>query len=128
MKTKRIAQLCCAALVAAGIGLNIQNALADYGIGESSLSLVAKPGSGTNSNPHSNTNGTGTLSRNFKSRDVWFRSSSSAIIDIKLKNPGFSFGTSWNHIKCCLQGTDMDGCDFSLENSDCKRVVDRPAH
>jgi len=46
MKTKRIAQLCCAALVAAGIGLNIQNAIANYGIGENSCSLVAIGGSG----------------------------------------------------------------------------------
>ena len=46
MKTKRIAQLCCAALVAAGIGLNIQNALTDYGMNENSLSLVAAGGTG----------------------------------------------------------------------------------
>ncbi len=46
MKTKRIAQLCCAALVAAGIGLNIQNALTDYGLNENSLSLVAAGGTG----------------------------------------------------------------------------------
>ena len=38
MKKKRIAQYCCAALVAAGIGLNIQNTIADYGIGENSPS------------------------------------------------------------------------------------------
>jgi len=56
MNKKRIAQYCCAALVAAGIGLNIQNALSDYGIGQDSLSLVAKPGSGTNSNSNSNSN------------------------------------------------------------------------
>ena len=49
MNKKRIAQFCCAALVAAGIGLNIQNAIADYGIGENSLSLVATGGSGSGS-------------------------------------------------------------------------------
>lgn len=54
MKTKRIAQLCCAALVAAGIGLNVHNALADYGIGENSFSLVAvNPDTNSNSNPDS---------------------------------------------------------------------------
>ena len=42
-----MAQYCCAALVAAGIGLNIQNAIADYGIGENSNSLVATGGSGS---------------------------------------------------------------------------------
>ena len=38
MNRKRIAQYCCAALVASGIGLNIQNTIADYGIGENSPS------------------------------------------------------------------------------------------
>lgn len=56
MNKNRIAQYCCAALVAAGIGLNIQNAIADYGIGENSLSLVADPGSNSGSNSNSNWN------------------------------------------------------------------------
>lgn len=47
MKSKKIALFSCAALVAAGIGLNIQNAIADYGIGENSFSLVATGGSGS---------------------------------------------------------------------------------
>ncbi len=56
MKTKRIAQLCCAALVAAGIGLNIQNALTDYGMNGDLLSLVATGGSNSNcSSPSSMT-------------------------------------------------------------------------
>lgn len=61
MSKKRIAQYCCAALVAAGVGLNIQNAIADYGIAENSLSLVAVGGSnsGSNSNSNSNSNCTG---------------------------------------------------------------------
>ncbi len=49
MRTKRIAQLCCAVLVAAGIGLNIQNALTNYGMNSNMLSLVATGGSGSNS-------------------------------------------------------------------------------
>lgn len=61
MNKKRIAQYCCAALVAAGVGLNIQNAIADYGIAENSFSLVAVGGSnsGSNSNSNSNSNGHG---------------------------------------------------------------------
>lgn len=54
MNKKRIAQYCCAALVAAGVGLNIQNAIADYGIGENSLSLVAVGGTNSGSNSNSN--------------------------------------------------------------------------
>ncbi|MCR4591929.1 MAG: hypothetical protein K5672_02085 [Bacteroidaceae bacterium] len=42
--------------MASGIGLNIQNALADYGISGESLSLVAKPKAGSNSNSNSNGN------------------------------------------------------------------------
>ena len=41
MRKKRIVQYCCAALVAAGVGLNIQNAIADYGMSGNTLSLVA---------------------------------------------------------------------------------------
>ena len=56
MNKKRIAQYCCAALVAAGVGLNIQNAIADYGIAENSFSLVAVGGSNSGSNSNSNSN------------------------------------------------------------------------
>ena len=55
MNRKRIALCCCAALVASGIGLNIQNAISNYGIGENSLSLVAV-GTGSNSGSNSNSN------------------------------------------------------------------------
>lgn len=56
MDKKKVAQYCCAALVAVGIGLNIQNALSDYGIGENSFSLVAVGGSNSGSNSNSNSN------------------------------------------------------------------------
>ena len=36
MKKNKIAQYCCIALVAVGFGLNIQNAIENYGIGENS--------------------------------------------------------------------------------------------
>ena len=42
MRKKRIVQYCCAVLVAAGIGLNIQNAIADYGMNRNTMSLVAE--------------------------------------------------------------------------------------
>ena len=62
MKKKRIAQYCCAVLVLAGMGLNIQNALTGYGLGENTLSLVATGGSGSsgsNSNSNSSSNSGG---------------------------------------------------------------------
>ena len=46
MKTNRFFKYCCIALVAVGFGLNIQNAIENYGIGENSLSLVATNGTG----------------------------------------------------------------------------------
>ena len=45
MNKKRIAQYCCAAIVTAGIGLNIQNATTNYGISENRLALMAVGGS-----------------------------------------------------------------------------------
>ena len=59
MNRKKIALFSCVALVAVGIGLNIQNAIADYGIDENSYSLVAVPGSGSNSNSNSNSDSNG---------------------------------------------------------------------
>ena len=56
MNKNKIAQYCCAALVAAGIGLNIQNAIADYGIGKNSFALVAVGDSNSGSNSNSNWN------------------------------------------------------------------------
>lgn len=67
MNKKRIAQYCCAALVASGIGLNIQNALSDYGISENSLSLIAVPGSGSGSSSNSNSNPYSNLDSNLDS-------------------------------------------------------------
>ena len=66
MNKKRIAQYCCAALVAAGVGLNIQNAIADYGIAENSLSLVAVGGSNSGSNSNSNSNSTYYIERGWR--------------------------------------------------------------
>ena len=56
MNKERITQYCCAVLVAVGIGLNVQNAIADCGIAENSLSLVAGPGSSSGSNTNFNSN------------------------------------------------------------------------
>ncbi len=95
MNKKRIAQYCCAALVAAGVGLNIQNAIADYGIAENSLSLVAVGGSNSGSNSNSNSNSNTTPDgprKSMKAIDITRRSCKKPIgfkmgisIDIRLK-------------------------------------------
>lgn len=41
MNKKKIVQFCCAALVASGIGLNIQNAILDYGLSRDNNSILA---------------------------------------------------------------------------------------
>lgn len=128
MQKKRIAQYCCAALVAAGIGLNIQNALEDYGIGENSLSLIADPGSGSNSNSNSNSNNTGTPTSNWRAETVWYRSTTSSGIQISYSQPSWYMGSGWTSIVCCLVGADIDGCDFSKEEKKCETIVQRPAH
>jgi hypothetical protein len=53
MKKNKIAQYCCIALVAVGFGLNIQNAIENYGLGEDSHSLVADGDSSTGSDSSS---------------------------------------------------------------------------
>ena len=52
----------------------------------------------------------GVLCRNFKRSNIWLPD-------------GWISGT-W--IACCVTGTDMDGCDFSLEHSECGGLVTRP--
>ena len=55
MKAKRLAQYVCAAILAFGFGLNIQNALTGYGISDGSTSITA--GDDTNSGSNGSTNG-----------------------------------------------------------------------
>ena len=57
MKKNKIAQYCCIALVAVGFGLNIQNAIENYGLGEDSHSLVADGDSSTGSDSSSGPDG-----------------------------------------------------------------------
>lgn len=130
MNKKRIAQYCCAALVAAGIGLNIQNAIADYGIGENSLSLVAVGGSnsGSNSNSNSNLTNNPNVKSNFQRSVIWYTGSASVGFSWTPTKPEVNGKVTWKTAICCIEGTDMDHCDFSLESRICKMVVTRPAH
>ncbi len=40
---------------------------------------------------------------------------------------GLSVPGTWAHIKCCMYGSDMDACDFSIEAPLCARYVNRRA-
>lgn len=79
------------------------------------------------------------LQRNFKSGTAWYPASGTISASSTFTaEPGYatklswkiSVGASmtWNSYKCCLNGTDMDGCDFSLENSTCASFVIRNQH
>lgn len=56
MKRKKVVQYCSVFLVALGIVLNIQNAIADYGMNRSFFSLIAETSSNSNSSTNSNSN------------------------------------------------------------------------
>lgn len=56
MKRKKLAQYCAVFLVASGIALNIQNAMADYGMNKNFFSLIAETSSNSNSSTNSNSN------------------------------------------------------------------------
>lgn len=80
-----------------------------------------------------------TLQRNFIRGDAWYPASGSITLTSTFtSNPGYvtrlgmslSYGcsVSWNCYVCCLNGTDMDGCDFSKEDSKCSSIVVRAQH
>jgi hypothetical protein len=58
---------------------------------------------------------------NFKSGDIWY-----------IESLGISTSTTplfeflYTRIKCCLQGTDMDACNNSLEADECSQYAVRP--
>ncbi len=106
MKTNKIALLCCAVIVAAGFGLNIQNALSDYGISEESLSLVAIPGSGSNSNSNSNSN------TNASNDDDYIENHELGNKFIPKNTGGGSFA------KCCKK-KDNKWCNKKKQDADC---------
>lgn len=108
MKKKRIAQYCCAALVAAGIGLNIQNAIADYGIGKNSFSLLA----GDESNSGSNTNSLSNSNTNFDDPDLVFNRTLAHVVGKPLITGGFA-------LPLCCKKKPNKTCRKSLQDRDC---------
>ena len=68
------------------------------------------------------------LIRNFKSAEVWILTKISGEIEISYTKPSWTFMGTYENIVCCVNGTDMGGCDFSLENPKCAQYVVRNAH
>ena len=67
-----------------------------------------------------------TLVRNYKSEEKWLVTHLNGSIEIVNHYPILSLGATCEKIKCCFMATDMDGCDFSMEDMKCKQYVERP--
>lgn len=62
IKNRKKVIVLCAAFVAAGVGMNVQNAIAGYGMNQDVVSLVASGSSNSGSNGSSNVNSNATNS------------------------------------------------------------------
>jgi len=60
---------------------------------------------------------------NKKSAEVWY--TSSATLEIGSSPPWWSFGIGYESMICCVDGTDMDMCNYSNEDEECVRRVVR---
>ena len=80
-----------------------------------------------NSNVESLADGEGELTRNYIRTPVWYNSSVSAGLKIGTGPSWFelTFGGTWTKYMCCCPGTNMDGCDFTLEDAKCKQLAIR---
>ncbi|GKG75597.1 hypothetical protein DXA15_13000 [Parabacteroides sp. AM58-2XD] len=65
--------------------------------------------------------------KNFKSATVWYNSDVSGGLAVSEKPSVFVSG-NWKSMICCVNGTDMDACNFLLENSECARRVVRNSY
>lgn len=64
--------------------------------------------------------------KNFKKETVWYNSEISGGATVSEK-PGFWVSGTWKSMVCCVNGTDMDACNFNLEDSECASRVTRNA-
>ena len=73
LKNRKKAIVLCAAFVAAGVGMNVQNAIAGYGMDQDVVSLVASGSSNSGSNGSSNVNSnvTNSNSSNGEEPEFW---------------------------------------------------------
>lgn len=65
---------------------------------------------------------------NFKSGDVWVLTSLSGSITVSFEQPSWTFIGKKDRFRCCVNGTDMDTCDFSKEDPQCAQYEVRNAH
>ena len=62
--------------------------------------------------------------KNFKKEERWYNSKISGGLSVSEK-PGFWVSGDWVSMMCCVNGTDMDACNFELEDSECAKRVER---
>ena len=65
--------------------------------------------------------------KNFKSATVWYNSDVSGGAAVSEK-PSIWVSGTWKSMICCVNATDMDACNFLLEESECARRVVRNSH
>ena len=65
---------------------------------------------------------------NFKSGYVWVLTHLNGRVEVSYEAPSWTFIGKKNRFRCCVNGTDMDACDFSKEDSQCAQYEVRNAH
>ena len=65
---------------------------------------------------------------NFKSGNVWVLTHLNGRVEVSYEAPSWTFIGDEEKYKCCVNGTDMDACDFSKEDSQCAQYVVRNPH
>ena len=115
---KRKIFLACAALVvsaAAVVGVNAYNYYSMPELMRANLEALSQ---GENQ----------THISNFKSGDVWVLTHLNGRVEVSYEAPSWAFIGDKEKYRCCINGADMDACDFSKEDSQCAQYVVRNPH
>ena len=125
MKKKKIAQYCCAALVLAGMGLNIQNALTGYGLGENTLSLVATGGSGSSGSGSNSNSGTNSNSGSNSNSNSNSGSNSNDVGNEKTEN---KWSYEYGNCEYDIEGNPGKIVNYRIGNSHYQHVMGPSGH
>ena len=115
---KRKIFLACAALVvsaAAVVGVNAYNYYSMPELMRANLEALSQ---GENQ----------THISNFKSGNVWVLTHLNGRVEVSYEAPSWIFIGVKEKYRCCINGVDMDACNFSKEDSQCAQYVVRNPH
>ena len=65
---------------------------------------------------------------NFKSGDVRVLTHLNGRVEVSYEAPSLTFIGDKEKYRCCINGADMDACNFSKEDSQCAQYVVRNPH